>query len=238
MSDRAAGVDSASFEQLYNDDSPKPPRMPWDLGEPQPLVVALADAGEFSGDVLDIGCGPGDNATFLASRGLRVTAVDCAPSAVEQARARAVAKGVEVTFDVADATELSGYETRFDTVLDSALYHVLTDDERHRYVGALARATRPGATLHLLAFSTALRGIYPDRHLVSEGNLRDTLGKHWSVERLEPAHYTTAFGLEELQASARAILGDAANTDGLTAFPTDAERRVLLPIWQVKAVRA
>ena len=54
---------------------------------------------------------------------------------------------------MADATDLSGYEGRFDTVVDSALYHCLDEEGRQAYIAALYRATRPGARLHLSCFS-------------------------------------------------------------------------------------
>ena len=41
----------------------------WDIGRAQPVFVSLHEAGEISGDVLDVGCGTGENALFLAERG-------------------------------------------------------------------------------------------------------------------------------------------------------------------------
>src|SRR5579875_1996002 len=84
-------------------------RMPWDIGEPQPVVRELEAGGHISSEVLDVGCGLGENTVFLAGRGYRVLGLDGSPTAIERASARAVERRVDARFAVADATELPGY---------------------------------------------------------------------------------------------------------------------------------
>ncbi|QRP51081.1 methyltransferase domain-containing protein [Amycolatopsis sp. FDAARGOS 1241] len=230
--------EDVDFEQVYRGAAPLGPRIPWDVGSPQPAVVALADAGEFTGEVLDIGCGLGDNAAFLASRGLSVTGLDRAPSALEQARARAAAKGVDVTFAVADATKLEGWEGRFDTVLDSALYHCLREPQRHEYLAALTRATRPGARLHLFCFSEEVPESFPGPFRISEANLRETVAKDWTIDRLEPTRYATSFTREELGASVRMFAEGNPGAGDLDRLETDAQGRVQAPAWHLAAHRS
>lgn len=76
---------------------------PWDRGQPQPAIVRVAANGGFAGAVLDAGCGTGENALHVASLGLGVLGVDVAETAIEVARAKAVERGIEAEFAVADA---------------------------------------------------------------------------------------------------------------------------------------
>ena len=161
--------------------------------------MELEALGGISGEVLDIGCGLGDNAIFLASRGYSVTGLDGSRAAIEEARSRAAAAGVQVTFDVADATNLSGYDGRFDTVIDSALYHCLDDEGRQAYAAGLYRATRPGARLHLSCFSDGnVNGVIAPMGAVPEANIRDTLTANgWRIDFLGPTTYlANAVGIE------------------------------------------
>jgi SAM-dependent methyltransferase len=148
--------------------------VPWDIGAPQPVVVAWEAAGRFRGHVLDAGCGTGDNAIFLAGRGHRVTAVDIAPTAIETARTR----GDGVEWVVGDSAEFSG---QFDTVLASALFHCLPPRERPGLVAALRNAAVDGALLNLT--SLAVEG---GPFEVSEAELRTALeDAGWGITRFE-----------------------------------------------------
>jgi SAM-dependent methyltransferase len=185
-----------AFDKLYRGEAafeggPPPTGIPWDVHQAQPRLMELEALGGISGEVLDIGCGLGDNAIFLASRGHSVTGLDGSPAAIEEARRRAAAAGITVTFDVADATDLSEYEGRFDTVVDSALYHCLDDDGRQAYIAALYRATRPGAHLHLSCFSDGnVNGLIAPMGHVPESNLRDILTANgWRIDFLGPTTY-------------------------------------------------
>ncbi|MDX1885767.1 class I SAM-dependent methyltransferase [Mycolicibacterium sp. 120270] len=193
-----------SFDKLYRGEpavegAPKPTGVPWDIHQAQPRLVELEALGVITGEVLDIGCGLGDNAVFLASRGHSVTALDGSPAAIEQARSRAAQAGVTVNFDVADATKLTGYDGRFDTVIDSALYHCLVEEDQQAYVAGLYRATRPGARLHLYCFSDGnVNGLVAPIGSITESNIRDTLTANgWRIDYLGPTTYlasATGFG--------------------------------------------
>src|SRR5271168_4007832 len=116
------------FEELYGGERSGEGLIPWDIGGPQPVVQQLVAYGAVRGEVLDPGTGPGHHAIYYASKGYSATGIDGSPTAIELAKRNAERAGLQVNFQVADATKLDGFESRFDTVVDSAFYHVFTDD--------------------------------------------------------------------------------------------------------------
>jgi SAM-dependent methyltransferase len=166
---------------------------PWVIGEPQPAIVTLERGGWVRGKVLDVGCGTGEHTIYLSALGYDVHGLDSSPRAVEQARANAAARNVEVHFQVADALAL-GDDTTYDTVIDSALFHIFDADDRARYVRSLHRACRPGALVHVLALSDTGPGFGPQ---VSEATIREAFSQRWVLEDLRPAQYRGAIVRDE-----------------------------------------
>lgn len=168
------------FDDFYKNQTP-----PWVIGEPQPAIVELERSGLIAGRVLDVGCGAGEHSILLAAAGYDVLGVDGAPTAVEQARRNAADRGVDARFEVADALHLASTPS-YDTVVDSALFHIFDDGDRAAYVRSLHNATRPGSVVHVLALSDAGRGFGPE---VSERTIRDAFGAGWDVESLTTTTY-------------------------------------------------
>jgi len=162
---------------------------PWDIGRPQPAFVRLAEEGAIRGSVLDVGCGTGENALLFASRGHETWGLDAVPRAIEAARAKAEARGVEATFVVDDALALETLGRRFDTLTDSGVFHVFDDAERLRYVASLARALAAGGRYHMLVFSER-EPAWGGPRRVAESEIREAFAG-WRVERLDRARFAT-----------------------------------------------
>jgi SAM-dependent methyltransferase len=166
---------------------------PWDVGHPQSALVRLASKGAFVGAVLDAGCGTGENALYLASLGLPVLGFDVAETALANARRKAADRGLRVEFVEADALRLECLGRKFDTVLDSGLFHTFDGDERVRYVASLASVTENGGTLYVLCFSDD--GPETGPHPTTEEELRSafTPSSGWNVIAIERDRVETNF---------------------------------------------
>lgn len=158
---------------------------PWDLGRPQPAVVELAP--EIVGSVLDLGCGTGEHALYLAERGHEVLGIDLAPRAIEIARAKARERNLEARFLVWDALRAHELGRAFDTALDVGLFHTLRDEERERYARSLRDALPPGGRAFILCWSERNPpGLGPRR--VTRIELRSTFtAAGLRVEAIRPA---------------------------------------------------
>ena len=155
-----------TFETMY---ARKPP---WDIGRPQRAFVEVAD--RVTGEVLDAGCGTGENALYFAQRGHPVLGIDYLEGPVQEARRKAQDRGLNAEFVTIDALTLEQLDRQFDSVIDSGLFHVFSDEDRARYVAGLTHVTRPGGRLFLLCFSDEEPGTQGPRR-VSQGEIRDAV---------------------------------------------------------------
>jgi ubiquinone/menaquinone biosynthesis C-methylase UbiE len=131
---------------------------PWDG---HPLAQSLRNLIEGDGSpalppgrAIELGCGTGDTAIYLANHGWQVTAVDFVPKALEQAKAKARAQNVTVNFAHADVTRLSseGLGDDFALIVDNACLHNMSDTDRDSYVREVSAVAAPGARLLIVAF--------------------------------------------------------------------------------------
>jgi glutathione S-transferase len=140
-------------------DAATPP--PWDIGKPQDALVAVFDELGIAGSALDLGCGTGENVLELARRGLDAWGLDAAGAAIAKANQKRDARGLTARFVEGDALDLAALGRTFDTVLDCGLFHVITDEERTRYVRELDHVLRPGGRHLMFGFATNPSGFGP-----------------------------------------------------------------------------
>lgn len=133
----------------------------WDTGIAVP-ELARAIANRAPGRALDIGCGTGTNALYLAQLGWQVCGVDFVPSALAQAK-RKLGAYPQVQLLIGDVTRLPELPLgeRFDLALDVGCFHSLTTDGQRRYVAGLRHWLKPGGLFMLYAFQPeATRGLW------------------------------------------------------------------------------
>jgi SAM-dependent methyltransferase len=127
---------------------------PWDIGRPQPAFVEVVRKGELKkSTTLDVGCGTGENALFLAENGFSAVGVDLSVRAIEAAKAKASERKLRVDFRVANALALDFDSSSFGNVIDSGLFHTFNDMERIAFASEISRVLTPNGGYFMLCFS-------------------------------------------------------------------------------------
>jgi cyclopropane fatty-acyl-phospholipid synthase-like methyltransferase len=157
---------------------------PWDIGHPQPAFQALIQSGEIKpGRALDIGCGRGENAIMLAISGCDVTGIDLAKDAIYDAKVKAKERHVKVNFAVGNVLHMDQLflEGEFDTVIDSGLFHVMSDEERPVFARQVHRVLKDGGQYFMLCFSDKEPGEYELPRRVSKAEIDSTFSPLFNI---------------------------------------------------------
>jgi len=204
------GITIDFFESVYHGEPP------WDIGHPQKEYIQLEHAGEIVGSVLDVGCGTGENALYLAAQGHDVWGIDFAPTAIQKAQEKAAQRHLAATFLVLNVLELHTVERTFDTVIDSGLFHSLSHEERPLFVDNLATVIRRGGTYFMLCFSeltpvpdlSTLKDFMPNlselkpedyaRLRVTQAEIKASFQDGWRINYIRPATLEARLGPNEV----------------------------------------
>ncbi len=169
------------FEFQYRFGKPR-----WDTGVTPPEVVEMVEREKLGGKrALDLGCGTGTNAIYLARNGFQVVGLDFSHKAIAAAREKAKSAGVEIEFRVGDVTRLDSLGVRgpFDFVLDIGCFHSVEPSRRQPYAAGIARLARPGMLFMLYAFSP--RKLLFRNVGVTVDHVKQTFATDFSLERIE-----------------------------------------------------
>lgn len=154
-------------DRLAELDAQLAPRdIPWDRfyadrAKPCPFFVASPDeslaewvgSGPIApGRALDIGCGHGRNAVYLATHGFQVEAIDVSATALQWARERAAEAKVDVAWRQQSVFNARLAPGTYDLVHDSGCFHHIAPHRREQYVDLVVDALRPGGWFSLVCF--------------------------------------------------------------------------------------
>lgn len=202
MTTQHASATQSMLERYYRDGYAS-----WDIGRPQKSISKLVETTRFRDPVLDLGCGTGEHAFLLASKGLQVTGVDISPTAIRRAEEKQKRRVEKVTFVRADVLKWTPSDgTKFGTVLDVGMFHCLGPAAVPKYVRKLSTLLRPGGELFLMCIAESPHDEprWPYSH--SRRSLQEIFSEpRWHVRYIESAVDESTFS----DAGLRALLMNA-----------------------------
>jgi methyl halide transferase len=130
--------------------------LPWDTGQPEPLLVEFVTAGGVRpARTLEIGAGTGTNAIWLAERAFDVLGIDVSPLAADRAHAKLEGRSLGCRFATLDFLAVPPPDGPFQFVFDRGCFHVFDEPgERQRFAAQVAAALAPAGVWLSLIGST------------------------------------------------------------------------------------
>lgn len=169
---------------------------PWDSGiRSRELARVLETEPIARGRAVELGCGTGTNAVFLAQQGFQVTAIDCAPLALERAQTRAASAGVSLELIENDLCNLTARPGTFDFVFDRGCFHCARRIDLPGYLRTLESLTHPGSR-YLVLTGNANDQSEGGPPRLTEPEIRSDLGGLFSVDFLREIRFEDAGGVD------------------------------------------
>jgi len=180
--------------------------IPWNIETPPDALIELIDSGKVKPcKTIDLGCGAGNYAIYLASKGFDVTGIDISPAAIKIAKENAKKRGGKGNFLVADVLgDLDEVRETFDFAYDWELLHHIFTDKRKKYVQNVHKILNPGGKYLSVCFSEkdpqfGGSGKYRETRLgtllyfSSDDELRELFEQYFNIKELKTIEVTAKF---------------------------------------------
>ena len=166
--------DGVEWEHFYAQGKRTPPFL---KNVPDENLVRYFKQGHFTtGRAIDLGCGIGRNAIYLAKMGCRVDAIDLSQTAINRGRSFAKQERVDVNFIVGSAFDIPLLEDHYDIAYDSGLLHHLQPHRRPAYLDLVRTVLKPNGILGMTCFDTTAGRPVEDWKLYEEGKMPPGIG--------------------------------------------------------------
>jgi SAM-dependent methyltransferase len=178
--------DAEHFKEMY-----RAGELPWDLGKPDAnLIHTVTTTPILPCKTLEIGCGTGDNAIWLAQQGFDVVAVDASPIATEQARDKAAKAGAKGEFLVLDVLREHVHGGPFHFAFDRGFLHTIESDQVRKSIAETVSRYLDAGGLWLSLLGNAdevRRGPGPPQRTASE--IVNAVEPHFEILSLISGHF-------------------------------------------------
>ena len=156
----------------------------WIFGSPHEIkeYTQLVENGSIPvGRAIDLGCGEGSNAIYLAKKGFEVTGVDFSPTAIKRAKSNSQKAGVEVNFFEEDLTNIHHVSGTFDLLVDFGALNDMNQVDRDLYVQNVLPLTHPGSRFILMCISNNLPAYEVEQRFTETFNIETLTMRSESV---------------------------------------------------------
>lgn len=179
--DATLGAPASQWWDSFYRDRAKP--CPFFVASPDESLAQWVHAGAIRpGRAVDLGCGNGRNAIFLARQGFSVYGVDTSQTAIDWARERAAEAGADLSLTHGNVFDWTPKPAAYDLVYDSGCFHHIPPHRRTRYVDLVTCALRPGGFFGLTCFRPEGGSGYSDDEVYERRSMGGGLG--FEAERL------------------------------------------------------
>ena len=177
---------SKEISNFYSMAYKKGLQLNWTSGTASPELVDLVYKGKIKkgSKIMELGCGLGAEAIFMAARGMNVTAIDLSEDALSAAKKIADCYGVSVNWKVANVLEDDLGDEQYDVITDQGCYHHMEPEEKTVYLEQVVKHLKPGGMFVLRCFSDKFPpGGQPKR--ISSDDMIATFHKDFVLEHME-----------------------------------------------------